>query len=117
MEENSEMRRKNKSSIYGYYGGVTKENHYVPLSSTRIDTPWTLTPELRNFIIQNAANIVLRKNTDSQPGNVDTFVLSTSGKPEDVIVYTSNVDVVTLDDVAGSGIASDTEEPIDGGTF
>jgi len=111
------MRRRNKSFVYGYYGGVTNENHYVPLSSAPLNTPWTLTQELRNFIIQNAANIVLRKNTDSQPGNIDTFVLSTSGKPEDVITYTSNTDVVTLDDVAGSGIASDSNEPIDGGSF
>lgn len=110
------MRRKNKSSIYGFYGGVSDENHYIP-GETPTTNQWELTQELRTFLIENAKNIVLRKNTSSEPGNIDTFVLSTSGKPEDIIVYQSNADVVVLDDVAGSGLTSDTTEPIDGGTF
>jgi hypothetical protein len=111
------MRVRNKSAIYGYYGGVTEENHYNPLSASDTTYAWNLTQELKNFILQNASNMVLRQNTNSQPGNIDTFVLSTSGKPEDIITYTSSQDVVMLDDIAGVGIASDTEEPIDGGTF
>lgn len=110
------MRRNNKSSVYGFYGGVSKENHYIPGKTPPINK-WALSQELRNFIIENAQDIVLRKNTVTEPNNIDTFVLSTSGKSEDVIVYKSNTDVVLLDNIAGSGITSDTNEPIDGGTF
>ncbi len=49
-----------------------------------------------------------------------TFVISTSGKPEDVIIYTSNSKVVKLDNLAGSNIVSlppEEDEPIDGGSF
>ena len=73
--------------------------------------------ELREFLVNNAANILLRKPLSSEPGNIDTFVLTTSGKPEDVIIYQSNNDVVVLDNIAGSGITSDTGEPLDGGNF
>lgn len=111
------MTSKNKSSIYGFYGGVSNANHYVPGNPLPPTNQWTLSQELKNFIVQNASNIVLRQNVSSEPGNLDTFVLTTSANPQDVIVYQSNNDTVVLDNVAGSGIISDTEEPIDGGTF
>jgi hypothetical protein len=109
--------KKNKSSLYGFYGGVSNANHYVPGSPLPPNNQWSLSQELKNFVVQNAANIVLRQTVSSEPGNVDTFVLSTSGKPEDIIVYQSNQDTVVLDNIAGSGITSDTNEPVDGGTF
>lgn len=122
---------KNKSSAYGMYGGVTQENHYVPPGAPgyvpQPVKPIMFTEEDRQILqsVQNAAafvdanssNILLRKTLDSQPGNVDTFMLTTSGKPEDVIIYISNNDVVVLDDVAGSGLVNTTDGPLDGGTF
>ena len=110
---------KNKSAVYGYYGGVSDSNHYVAANVPDFNANWlTQIPvELRNFLNNNASNFLLRQTLSSEPGNLDTFVLSTSGKPEDVIVYQSNTDTVVLDDIAGSGITSDTNAPIDAGFF
>ena len=69
------------------------------------------------FLDQNKSNIVLRTTLSSEPGNIDTFVLTTSGKSEDIIYYQTNNDTVVLDDLAGSGISSDTGEALNGGTF
>ena len=121
---------KNKSAAYGLYGGVTNENHYVPPGApgfvpqpsraffTQKDRELLEQVQAAAaFVEQNAPNILLRITTDSQPGNVDTFMITTSGRPEDVIIYTSNQDQVVLDDVAGSGIDNTTQGPLDGGTF
>ena len=110
---------KNKSAVYGYYGGVSDANHYVAPNAVDFVPKWftDIPEELKNFLKNNASDFLIRKNVSSEPGNIDTFVLSTSGKPEDVIVYQSNSDTVVLDDVAGSGITSDTNEPIDAGYF
>ena len=100
----------NKSSIYGYYGGVTEENHYVPPESPNfIPHPSKnniFTEEDRaqlqqlldqtQFYVDNAPNILLRVNTLSLSGNIDTFVMSTSAKPEDVVIYTANQDQFIL---------------------
>jgi hypothetical protein len=71
------------------------------------------------FVEKNAQNILLRTNVSSAPGNIDTFVITTSGKPEDTIEYTSSTDKVILDKLAGGGIISDAKDNdyIDGGTF
>ena len=125
--------------IYDYYSeneaGLNPEpGHFVPpqqpfcpldLSVTNLNAvpgPYSneITPELRQiltFLNENKDKILLRETLSSVPGNVDTFVFTTSGKPEDVILYQSNNDVVVIDDIAGSGITSDTNEPIDGGNF
>jgi hypothetical protein len=122
---------KNKSKAYGLYGGVTQQNHYVPPGAPGFvpqpSKPIMFTEEDRQllqdvkepaaYVNTNAPNILLRKTLDSQPGNVDTFMLTTSGQPEDVIIYTSNKDTVVLDDVAGSGLENTTDGPYDGGTF
>ena len=112
------MRRQiNKSQAYGYYGGVRER--YVPGDVIDFDKQFLaqVPAELRKFLVDNAPNILLRKPLSSEPGNIDTFVMSTSGKPEDVIFYQSNKDTVVLDNIAGSGITSDTGEPLDGGQF
>ena len=51
--------------------------------------------------------------------NYTTFVISTSGKPEDVITYTtsSSEKDVTLASLAGGGIINIKTRPIDAGTF
>ena len=99
----------NKSKAYGYYGGVSNANHYVPPGSPGFipqppRLPFTQQDKEKfdqimsqaAYIGDNASNIMVRANTSSTPNNVDTFVISTSGKPEDVIVYTSDTDVVNL---------------------
>lgn len=110
------MIKRNKSAAYGYYGGVSKANHYVP-GSTSNSQAWSLSQEFKNFLLQNAENIVLRQTLSSAPENVDTFMFYTSGKPEDVVVYQTNKDTVVLDNLAGSGITSSSNQPVDGGTF
>ena len=108
----------NKSSIYGYYGGVSQQNHYVPPGGEGHDpsifnraiftkSDQVLVQQLiqqTEFYAENAPNIVLRTNISSLPGNVDTFVLSTSANPEDVIQYTSNENAVALNVVEGGVI-------------
>jgi hypothetical protein len=112
------MRRPlNKSQAYGYYGGV--KERYVPGDVVDFEKQFLnqIPAELKKFLVTNAPNMLIRKCLSSDPGNIDTFVMSTSGKPEDVIYYQSDTDVVVLDDLAGSGISSDTAKPIDGGQF
>ena len=102
----------NKSRAYGYYGGVTNANHYVPPGSPgfvpQLPSLQFTAEDKRKFdevmsqavyIKNNAPDIMIRANTLTVPTNVDTFVISTSGKPEDVITYTSDTDVVDLNKV------------------
>ena len=112
------MSTKNKSAVYGYYGGVTDTNYYVPPSSPDFvpkPAPILLTDEQQalvnamlnnaNFIQNNIPNVLLRANTWSvtsdAPDNIDSFVMTTSGKPEDVIVYTSDTNIVNLNVIDG----------------
>jgi hypothetical protein len=102
---------KSISEVYGFYGGVSNQNYYVPPASPDfVPKPPNSTSVLSEqdrilleqindrvkFYKDNAPNILLRSNVSSLPGNVDTFVISTSGKPEDQIVYTSNEDVIDI---------------------
>lgn len=124
------MRRNNKSSVYGYYGGVSNEDFYVPPGSpSYVPKPAkkSFTEEDRKlidmalpsieYVMANAPNIMLRVTQHSSANNIDTFVITTSGRPEDIIVYTSNEDRVVLDDLAGTGLADTNQQPIDGGSF
>jgi hypothetical protein len=124
------MRRRNRSAAYGYYGGVSAQKHYVPSSEQNWipqEANAQFTEQDRQRLIQvltaaqfvkgNASNILLRVNTEHTPENVDTFVISTSGNPQDKLIYTSNKDQVILDDMAGNGIISDSIPTIDGGYF
>lgn len=99
----------NKSSIYGYYGGVSNSNHYIPTTQPFVpqpSQPHQITEQDRlllhqlvlqtEFYSQNAPNILLRTNTVHTSANVDTFVIHTSANPEDVIVYTSETDTFEL---------------------
>lgn len=102
----------NKSSIYGKYGGVTRNNYYTPPPSVPYDPKSPpvifrqqdkdfveLFKNQATFIAQNADKILLRNNTLSIPDggdDIDTFVMSTSGKPEDRLQYTSDTNVVSL---------------------
>ena len=102
----------NKSNIYGRYGGVTNSNRYTPPPTVPYDPkspPIVFRQEDKDFIEsfrqnatyigENVSNILLRVNTVSVPNgadNVDTFVMTTSGKPEDLIQYTSSVNTLNL---------------------
>ena len=123
-------RRRNKSAAYGYYGGVSKQKYYSPLASEEYDKQLTnarFTEADRQRLIQamhaaqfvnaNAPNILLRVAVEQTPENVDTFVISTSANPADTITYKTNKDQIVLDDMAGTGIASDSVPGIDGGFF
>ena len=103
---------KNKSSVYGGYGGVTNENHYVPPGSPKyVPQPARVTfteadrlaiqqlVSQTTFYVEHGPDILVRKLTSSIPNgadNIDTFVMSTSAKPEDSIVYTSDTNKVDL---------------------
>ena len=106
---------KNKSSIYGFYGGVAPANHYVPPPAAEfIPQPSQVTSitetdrlilqqlvQQTEFFTMNAGDILLRTNVTSTSDNVDTFVLSTSAKPDDVIIYTSENDNFNLNIMDG----------------
>lgn len=107
---------KNKSSVYGYYGGVTPANHYTPppvpdfvpqqpaAANILNQNDRALVEQLvqqTQFFAENAPNILLRTNTMHLSNNVDTFVMHTSADPEDVIVYTSETDNFDLNVVNG----------------
>ena len=103
---------KNKSSAYGYYGGVTPANHYVPppvpdfvpqLPQDQLNIFNQSDRELlqnlvqqTQFYIENAPHILLRTNTMHLSNNVDSFMMRTSADPEDVIIYTSEKDTYDL---------------------
>lgn len=48
------------------------------------------------YVVDNAENILIRVNTVSLSGNVDTFVMDTSAQPNDEMVYTTDRDTLDL---------------------
>ena len=114
----------NLSKDYGYYGGFEgipvfnpKNDQCNNLTYDMILTDPQKLKQIIQFYEENAQNILLRKTLSAESGNIDTFILSTSGKPEDVIIYTSNKDQVTLSDLGGDGIQDDLDNIVDAGTF
>lgn len=91
----------NRSKVYGYYGGVTKENFYTPPESpnfvpqppkvalTEADKQALLAAAASlEFYNENSPNIMLR--TVENAGTVDTFTITTSANPDDKIIYTTD---------------------------
>ena len=88
----------NKSKVYGYYGGVRKENIYTPPASVAFvpQTPqavFTL-EDKNNFDIvaqgaqiyaENASNLLQR--TSVIQGDQENFTISSPENQEDRIVY------------------------------
>ena len=99
---------KNKSKIYGYYGGVAANNFYVPPGNpdfTPLAPPVILTEEEKlalaaaiesiKFYSEHAQNIMLRTSTVLD--SVATFTITTSANPVDKIVYTAEADGAGID--------------------
>ncbi len=107
----------NKSKIYGYYGGVTQQNHYVPPPSPPF-TPqpasvpfyenYTSTTEAllstaeltREFFVSNEG-IILRRYLAERTDTQEIYQLTTLDNPHDVITYvtelTGNEDLLLSD--------------------
>lgn len=114
----------NLSKAYGYYGGVTKENHYVPPKSPPFipqppSIPFTTdilgtlethasSELLKNFLTDNSGSIVFRRHTTEHESlssaGVQVFEIATQDNPQDVITYDTTSPVIDL-------------ARMDGGTF
>jgi hypothetical protein len=98
---------KNKSAPYGYYGGVTNANHYVPSPSTPFvpqpasvpfyENQATATAALlssadstREFFEQNEGAIMRRYFTGIV-NNQEVYEIKTLDNPNDLIIYTTPV--------------------------
>jgi hypothetical protein len=103
---------KNKSNIYGGYGGVTKQNYYVPPSSpdfvpqaalvaftTADQANLQVVADNIGFYAENGPNIMLR--TSVPVGNEDVFTITTEANPQDRIVYTADDKGVNLNVING----------------
>jgi len=107
----------NKSKIYGYYGGVTQQNHYVPPPSAPfVPQPASVpfyenyastteallsTAELtREFFISNEG-VILRRYLVETTATQDIYELTTLDNPNDIITYvtelTGNEDLLLSD--------------------
>lgn len=97
----------NKSKIYGYYGGVTNQNHYVPPPSQPF-TPQpasipfyenyaTATNELlssaeltRQFFEDNEGSI-MRRYLRERTATHEVYEITTLENPNDVILYVTEL--------------------------
>ena len=107
----------NKSKIYGYYGGVSQQNHYVPppcppfvpqpASVPFYENYSSTTDELlstaeltRDFFISNEG-IILRRYLTDRTATQEFYELATLDNPNDVITYvtdlTGNEDLLLSD--------------------
>ena len=103
---------RNKSAIYGYYGGVSDSNHYVPPPSA----PFTPQPasvpfyenqasvatalltsaqDTREFFEQNKGTIMRRKFVGIA-NDQEVYEINTDDNPDDLIIYTTPVSSVNL---------------------
>jgi hypothetical protein len=107
----------NKSKPYGYYGGVTQENHYVPPPvpdfvpqpasvpfyeeyRTTLQSLVSSGPITREFLRDNIDSILVRKLIQ-QTGGTNHFEINSQGHPNDLIEYDvlsgADVDLLLLD--------------------
>jgi len=105
---------RNKSAIYGYYGGVSDSNHYVPPPSTPFTpqpasvpfyenqasavTLLTSAKDTRDFFEQNKGSIMRRKFVGIA-NNQEVYEINTDDNPDDLIIYTTPISSVNLLDV------------------
>lgn len=110
-------RGKNKSKFYGYYGGVTNENHYTPPEVPAfvpqpktvpfyaeyiqlLDEALSSVNFSLEYLLLSADKILIRKELSSTD-TTKTFEMRNFANPNDIILYTTpisgTVDLVTLD--------------------
>ena len=98
---------KNKSEIYGLYGGVTNQNHYVPPPSL----PFTPQPAsvpfyenladasavllssaeyTREFFVNNEGSI-MRRYLVGQTATEEFYEIKTLDNPNDIITYVAEI--------------------------
>lgn len=111
----------NKSKPYGYYGGVTQQNHYVPPAVPAFTPQPASVPFYRDyrttlvnlissvgftkqFLLDNQNSILVRKLVNQLSG-ANFFEINTQSHPNDIIEY----DVLSGEDINLLGL--------DGGTF
>lgn len=115
---------KNKSLSYGYYGGVTNENHYTPPPSVPfVPQPpsvpfYTELAQSISFLLTAIENtqdylsayddILLRRYLIQRTDTTELFKINTNQDPNDLLVYTDGISGVT----AGKDLFL-----LDGGTF
>jgi hypothetical protein len=103
---------KNKSNIYGGYGGVSKQNYYAPpISPDYVPQPalvsFTAADQANlqavadniGFYAEHGPNIMLR--TSVPVGDEDFFTITTEANPQDKITYTAGDKGVNLNVVDG----------------
>lgn len=98
---------KNKSKPYGYYGGVTEQNHYVPPPVPAfvpqpktvpfyaeyiqmLDDALSSVNFSLDYLLLSADKILIRKEL-SATGEEKMFEMSNFADPNDIILYTSPV--------------------------
>lgn len=107
----------NKSKPYGYYGGVTQQNHYVPPPSIPfIPQPASIpfvedyaqkleeirfsVEETQKFFTLNKGSI-MRRYLIERTSNQELYKITTIDNPTDVIIYTTSLsgveDLLLLD--------------------
>lgn len=74
---------------------VFDRRHFLPSDKALLNRFLELSGST-NSVVNDLPHVLLRVNTISLPGNIDTFILSTSADPSDTIQYTSVNDVVDL---------------------
>jgi hypothetical protein len=96
-----------KSKVYGYYGGVRKENHYVPApSSPFVPYPPSVvfyqaqSDALEPFTgIQNSTvdflsaerPYLLRRYLEDRIDDVEEYKINTEINPEDILTYSTGL--------------------------
>lgn len=93
------------SKVYGYYGSVYIPPSSIPFVPQPATVPFTQADKERleqlvtqtEFYTQSAANILVRVEGEDP----NTFVLTTSGHPENTIVLISDEPTVNLNIVDG----------------
>lgn len=115
---------KNQSSSYGYYGGVTNENRYIPPPSApfvpqppsvpffkdleqSISTLLTAVETTQSFL-STYDDILLRRYLVQRVDNIETYKINTNENPNDLLVYTDGISGID----AGRSLLV-----MDGGTF
>lgn len=107
----------NKSKVYGYYGGVTQQNHYVPPpvppftpqpanlpfyeNLANASTALLTSAEYTREFFENNEGTVMRRYLVGQTETEEFYEIKTLDNPNDVITYVTAIsgveDLLLLD--------------------